>query len=164
MVDFTLTAEQEALRELANDFAAGEIRPVAAELDRSGEFPKAIIAKAHELGLMNCRVPARVGGIGLGVFESSLIDEELSWGCSGVLTSLSANTLGSEPVLLGGSDEVQEELFHQLLAEPKLVAFCLTEPSAGSDVGGLRTRAVRSGDKYVLTGSKTFITNGEYAD
>jgi acyl-CoA dehydrogenase len=164
MVDFTLTDEQKALRELAHDFAAKEIRPVAWELDRDGTWPQAIIDKAHEVGLMNTHLPEEYGGPGLSYLDGCIIEEELSWGCSGVQTSLGANGLASAPVMLGGSEQVKREFAEELVAEPKLASFCLTEPDAGSDVSGMRTRAVRKGDKYVLNGSKCFITNGSYAD
>ncbi len=164
MVDFTLTDEQKSLRELAHDFAAKEIRPVAAGLDRDGTFPQAIIDKAHEVGLMNTHIPDEYGGPGLNYFEGCLIEEELSWGCSGVQTTLGANGLASAPVMLGGSEEVKREFAEELITSPKLASFCLTEPDAGSDVSGMRTRAVRKGDTYVLNGSKCFITNGSYAD
>lgn len=164
MVDFTLTDEQKNLRELAHDFAAKEIRPVAWELDRDGAWPQAIIDKAHEVGLMNTHLPEEYGGAGLNYLDGCIIEEELSWGCSGVQTSLGANGLASAPVMLGGSEEVKREFAEDLVATPKLASFCLTEPDAGSDVSGMRTRAVRKGDTYVLNGSKCFITNGSYAD
>jgi acyl-CoA dehydrogenase len=164
MVDFTLTDEQKALRELAHDFAAKEIRPVAWELDRDGTWPQAIIDKAHEVGLMNTHLPEEYGGPGLSYLDGCIIEEEMSWGCSGVQTSLGANGLASAPVMLGGSEQVKREFCEELVAGPKLASFCLTEPDAGSDVSGMRTRAVRKDDKYVLNGSKCFITNGSYAD
>ncbi len=164
MVDFTLTDEQKNLRELAHDFAEKEIRPVAWELDRDGDWPQAIIDKAHEVGLMNTHLPEEYGGPGLDYLDGCIIEEELSWGCSGVQTSLGANGLASAPVMLGGSEEVKREFAEDLIASPKLASFCLTEPDAGSDVSGMRTRAVRKGDKYLLNGSKCFITNGSYAD
>jgi acyl-CoA dehydrogenase len=164
MVDFTLTDEQKNLRELAHDFAAKEIRPVAWELDRDGSWPQAIIDKAHEVGLMNTHLPEEYGGLGLSYLDGCIIEEEMSWGCSGVQTTLGANGLASAPVMLGGSEAVKREFAEELMAEPKLASFCLTEPDAGSDVSGMRTRAVRKGDTYVLNGSKCFITNGSYAD
>ena len=164
MVDFTLSDEQKNLRELAHDFAAKEIRPVAWELDRDGAWPQAIIDKAHEVGLMNTHMPEEYGGAGLNYLDGCIIEEELSWGCSGVQTSLGANGLASAPVMLGGCEEVKREFGEELVATPKLASFCLTEPDAGSDVSGMRTKAVRKGDKYVLNGSKCFITNGSYAD
>jgi acyl-CoA dehydrogenase len=164
MVDFTLTDEQKALRELAHDFAVKEIRPVAWEYDKDSTWPQAIIEKAHEVGLMNVHIPEEYGGPGLSYLDGCLIEEEISWGCSGIGTSLGANGLAAAPVALGGSEEVKAEYFGELVDGPKLASFCLTEPDAGSDVSGMRTRAKRDGDKYVLNGSKCFITNGGYAD
>jgi len=164
VVDFTLTDEQKSLRELAHDFAEGEIRPVAWEYDRDGAWPIDVLEKAHEVGLMNTHLPEEYGGAGLTSFEGCLIEEELAWGCSGIQTSLGANGLAAAPVLLGGSEEVKREFCEDLTSSLKLASFCLTEPDAGSDVSGMRTRAVKQGDKYVLNGSKCFITNGSYAD
>ncbi len=164
MVDFTLTDEQKDLRELAHEFAEKEIRPVAWELDRDGGWPQAIIDKAHEVGLMNTHIPEEYGGPGLSTLDGCIIEEEMSWGCSGVQTSLGANGLAAAPVLLGGSEEVKREFCEALIDDVKLASFCLTEPDAGSDVSGMRTLAVRTGDKYVINGSKCFITNGSYAD
>jgi acyl-CoA dehydrogenase len=164
MVDFTLTDEQKSVRELAHDFAEREIRPVAWELDRTAGWPQAILDKAHAIGLMNTHIPEEYGGSGLSYLDGCIISEELAWGCSGVQTSLGANSLASVPVILAGSEEVKREFAEELVAEPKIASFCLTEPGAGSDVSGMRTRAVRKGDKYVINGSKCFITNGSYAD
>jgi len=167
MVDFTLTDEQKSLRELAHDFAEKEIRSVAWEFDKDGTWPQGIIEKAHEVGLMNTHVPEEYGGAGLGYLDGCVIEEELSWGCSGIQTSLGANGLAAAPVGIGASEEVKREYFGELIESPRLAAFCLTEPDAGSDVSGMRTRAVRrptAPDKYVLNGSKCFITNGGYAD
>ncbi len=164
MVDFTLTDEQKNLREVAHDFAEKEIRPVAWEYDKEGTWPQDIIDKAWEIGLMNTHAPEEFGGTGLSFFEGCLIEEELAWGCSGIQTSLGANGLASAPVQLGGSHDVQAEFFGELTENKKLASFCLTEPDAGSDVSGMRTSAVRKGDKYVINGSKCFITNGQYAD
>ncbi|MCW3009846.1 MAG: acyl-CoA dehydrogenase [Solirubrobacterales bacterium] len=164
MVDFTLTDEQKSLRELAHDFAEGEIRPVAWEHDKDGSFPMEVLKKAHEVGLMNTHAPEKFGGAGLGYLDGCIIEEELAWGCSGIQTSLGCNGLASAPVALGGSDEVQAEFFGELTETLKLASFCLTEPDAGSDVSGMRTRAVKVDGGYRLNGSKCFITNGGYAD
>jgi acyl-CoA dehydrogenase len=164
MIDFSLTDEQKALRELAHDFAEKEIRPVAWEYDRDSTWPQAIIEKAWEVGLMNPQIPAEYGGAGASSIDGVLIEEELGWGCSGIGTSISCNGLASAPVLLGGSEQVKKTYLGMLTEAPKLASFCLTEPGAGSDVSGMRTRAVKRGDKYVINGSKTFITNGGYAD
>ncbi|MEZ5123192.1 MAG: acyl-CoA dehydrogenase family protein [Solirubrobacterales bacterium] len=164
MVDFTLTDEQKALREMAHDFAEKEIRPVAWEYDKDGTWPQDVIDKAWEVGLMNTHAPERYGGPGLSAMDGTLIEEELAWGCSGIATSIGANGLAAAPVILGGSDDVQKEYFTELLENKALASFCLTEPDAGSDVSGMRTRAVKRGDTYVINGSKCFITNGTYAD
>jgi acyl-CoA dehydrogenase len=164
MIDFTLTDEQIALRELAHDFASKEIRPVAWQYDRDGTWPCAIIEKAWRVGLMNPQIPEEYGGAGASSIDGVLIEEELGWGCSGIGTSISCNGLASAPVLLGGSEELKRTYLGMLTEGPALASFCLTEPDAGSDVSGMRTRAVKRGDKYVINGSKTFITNGGYAD
>src|ERR687893_3233117 len=145
MVDFTLTDEQKNLRELAHDFAEKEIRPVAWELDKDGAWPQAIINKAHAIGLMNTHLPEEYGGAGLSFLDGCILEEELSWDSSGVQTSLGAKGLAAAPVMLGGCEEVKREFGEELSAEPKLASFCLTEPDAGSDVSGMRTRAVRKG-------------------
>ncbi len=162
-VSFALTEEQRALRELTHEFAVREIRPKAAEYDEHQTHPADVIAKAHEVGLMNPHVPEELGGAGLGSIEGALIGEELCWGCSGVGTSIVANILGALPVLLAGSEEQKQEWLAPLLEEPILCSFALTEPGAGSDVSGIQATAVRRGDDYVLNGSKMFITNAGQA-
>ncbi len=163
MPDLNLTPEQQDLRELAHNFAEKEIRPVAWDYDRDATWPQEIIDKAWEVGLMNVELPEAYGGPGLDLLSGCLIEEEMGWGCSGIGTSLMANGLAATPVILGGSEEVKKEYLGMLMEEPKLASFCLTEPDAGSDVGGMKTRAVRKGDKYVISGSKCFITNGSHA-
>ena len=164
MVDFTLTDEQKALREMAHDFAAKEMRPVAWEFDRDGTWPGKVLEKAWELGLMNSHLPEEYGGPGASYFEGALIEEELGWGCSGIATSLAANGLATAPIGVGGTEEQKKKYFGRLVEAPLFASFCLTEPDAGSDVSGMRTTAVRKGDKYILNGSKCFITNGGYAN
>jgi acyl-CoA dehydrogenase len=158
-ISFALTGEQQALRELAHEFAEKEIRPKAAEYDEHSTHPADVIEKAHEIGLMNPHLPEELGGPGLGGLEGVLIGEELCWGCSGIGTALVANILGALPLLLAGSDEQKREWLPPLLDAPILCSFALTEPNAGSDVSGIQTTATRHGDEYVLNGSKMFITN-----
>ncbi len=162
-VSFALTDEQKALRELAHEFAEKEIRPKAAGYDEHQTHPADVIAKAHEVGLMNPHVPEELGGSGLRGFEGVLIGEELCWGCSGIGTSIVANILGALPMLIAGTDEQRREWLPPLLEEPILCSFALTEPNAGSDVSGIQTTAVRHGDDYVINGSKMFITNAGHA-
>jgi acyl-CoA dehydrogenase len=164
MVDFTLTDEQRNLREMAHDFAAKEMRPVAWEYDRDGTWPQDIVEKAWDVGLMNSHIPEEYGGAGAGFLDGCVIEEELSWGCSGIQTSLGCNGLATTPVMLGGSEALKREYLGRLTEAPLLASFCLTEPDAGSDVSSMRTTAVRQGDKYVINGSKCFITNGGYAN
>src|SRR5512145_3363123 len=104
-VSFALTEEQKELRALAREFAAREIRPKAAEYDEHSTHPADVIAKAHELGLMNLHVPEEYGGLGLPAFDGMLVGEELNWGCSGIGTSIGANGLGSGPVIIAGTEE-----------------------------------------------------------
>ena len=141
MVDFTLTDEQKDLRELAHDFSEKEIRPVAWEYDRDSTWPQEIVEKAFEVGLMNVHIPEAYGGPGLDYLSGCLIEEELGWGCSGIGTSLMANGLASAPLLIGASEETKKKYLGMLAEEPKLASFCLTEPDAGSDVSGMKTRA-----------------------
>jgi acyl-CoA dehydrogenase len=164
VVDLTLTDEQKDLRELAHSFAEKDIRKVAWDYDKEGTWPQDIIEKAWEIGLMNTHIAEAYGGPGLDYLSGCLIEEEMGWGCSGIGTSLMANGLASAPVSIGGSDEVKKEYLGMLTEGPKLASFCLTEPDAGSDVSGMKTTATKKGDKWVINGSKCFITNGGYAD
>jgi acyl-CoA dehydrogenase len=164
VVDFTLTDEQKSMRELAHDFAQKEMRPVAWEYDKEGTWPQEIIEKAWELGLMNGHLPEAYGGPGLSYLDGAIIEEEIAWGCSGIGTSLTCNGLASAPLGLAGSEELKKEYLGRLSEAPLLASFCLTEPDAGSDVSGMKTNAVRKGDKWVINGSKCFITNGSYAN
>src|SRR5262245_57336298 len=158
-VSFALTDEQRELRRLARELAEKEIRPKAADYDEHQTHPAYVVAKAHEVGLMNLHVPEEYGGAGLSAFDGMLVGEELNWGCSGIATSIGANGLGAAPVLIAGTDDQKAEWLPPLLEEPILCSFGLSEPGAGSDVARLQTTAVRKGDAYVLNGSKTFITN-----
>jgi acyl-CoA dehydrogenase len=162
-VSFELSDEQKGLRALAREFAEKEIRPKSADYDEHQTHPADVIAKAHELGLMNIHVPEEYGGPGLPGFDGMLIGEELNWGCSGIGTSILANTLGAGPVLIAGTDEQKRQWLPPLLEQPILCSFGLSEPDAGSDVARIKTTAERRGDEYVLNGSKTFITNAGQA-
>src|SRR3954453_4926680 len=162
-ISFALTDEQKALRELAREFAAKEIRPNEAAYDEAMRHPVGVIEKAHATGLMNLHVPEEYGGLGLSIFDGMLVGEELYWGGRGRGPSRLANGLGSGPVIGFGSDEQKETWLAPLIEEPILCSFGLSEPGAGSDVASMKTTAVRDGDEYVINGSKTFITNRGYA-
>src|SRR5438067_3438599 len=163
-VSFALADEQKELRAVAREFAVKEIRPVAAQHDVHMRHPAEVIAKAHEVGLMNLNVPTEYGGLGLNTFDGMLVAEELNWGCTGIATSLGANGLGAGPVIIAGTDEQKATWLPPLIESPILCSFGLSEPEAGSDVARLKTTAARRGDEYVLNGSKTFITNAGYAE
>ena len=164
MIDFSLTEEQQALQELARKFAREEMAPRAAHHDETGEFPREIAKKAWELGLMNTHVPPEYGGMGLGTLDGCIITEELAWGCTGIATAMEANALASAPVIVAGNEEQKKEFLGRLTSEPLFAAYGVTEPGAGSDVAGIRTKARKVGDEYVIDGSKAWITNGGVAN
>ncbi|HEV2316954.1 MAG TPA: acyl-CoA dehydrogenase family protein [Thermoplasmata archaeon] len=163
MPEFTLTDDQRSLQDLARKFARTEMAPRAAECDRKGLFPEDIYRKGWELGLMNLNVPSEYGGSGLSLLDQCVIVEELAYGCAGMTTSIIANCLALEPILLGGSAEQRKAVLTPFCASYQLASFCLTEPGGGSDAGALKTRARRDGDHYVISGEKCFITNGPHA-
>ncbi len=164
MIGFKLSEDQEALRSLAHDFAEREVRPVAEHHDKTGEYPWEVIGKAHEMGLMNSHIPEKWGGLGMGCVDASIIAEELAWGCSGIGTALEANGLALEPVLTGASDYLLEKYVQPMTVSPKMAAYAVTEPGAGSDVAAMLTTADKKGDRYILNGSKMWITNAGVAD
>ncbi|MCB0879793.1 MAG: acyl-CoA dehydrogenase family protein [Thermoleophilia bacterium] len=164
MVDFRLSEEQELLRQLARDFAKTEIMPAAAHHDETGEFPTEIVKKAWEAGLLNTKIPEAYGGLGLGVFESCIIAEELGYGCTGITTAIEANNLAEAPLIVAASDSVKKRFLAPMTESFQMAAYCVTEPGAGSDVAGVKTTAVKKGDKFVLNGTKQWITNAAKAD
>ncbi len=164
MVDFGLSEEQRALVALAREFAEREITPAARHHDETGEYPTAVLRRAWEIGLMNSHLPESVGGLGLGVLDGCLIAEEVAAGCSGIGTAMEANTLASAPLVVGGDDDQKARWLRPLTEEFRLAAYCVTEPSAGSDVQGIQSVARRVGDEYLLSGEKMWITNGGVAD
>jgi acyl-CoA dehydrogenase len=164
MVEFKLTDEQLALQETARKFAQSEMAPHAATFDQSGEFPREIIKKAWEVGLLNEAIPEEYGGLGLDTLTTCIMVEELAAGCAGMCTSMMVNTLGVDPILLSGSKEQIEKWVVPFLKDFRFSAFALTEPASGSDVASMKTTVKKVGDKYVLNGRKCFITNGGVAD
>ena len=163
-MDFSLTDEQLVLQETARRFAREEIAPVAAAYDQSGEFPRAIIQKAWELGLTSTAIPVEYGGVGLSLVDTCLVTEEIAWGCSGFGTSIMCNDLGLTPIIVAGTEEQKRDWLRPSAERFTLVSFCLSEPNAGSDVAGLQLLAARDGSDYVLDGTKCWITNGGEAD
>jgi acyl-CoA dehydrogenase len=163
-MDFDLSDEQLALQATARRFAREEVAPVAARYDRSGEFPRQLFEQAWQLGLSNTVIPEAYGGLGLGSVDACLIAEEVAWGCGGIATSVVANDLGLTPIVVAGSDDQKREWLTPCVERFSLVAFCLSEPSAGSDVAGLQLLAEKDGDDYRLHGTKCWITNGGEAE
>ncbi len=158
--EFSLTEEQKIVKESAHKFVEREILPISAAFDQSGEFPRQCIQKAWESGFLNFLIPEDLGGIGLGSFDACLVIEELAWGCAGITTSLVANDLALIPILIAGN-KTQKDLFIKTLAKNgTLASFCLSEPGAGSDAAGIRTRLEKTDGGYKLTGNKQWITNG----
>ena len=162
-MDLSFTEEQDALVQTARELTRKEIIPKAGHLDETGEFPRDILKKAWETGLMNIEIPAAYGGLGGGCLDNCLAQEEIAFGCSGINTSLTANSLGAMPLLVAGSEEQRHKYLSRLVETFELCAYCCSEPDAGSDVAGMRTRVTRHGDDYVLNGQKRWITNGGVA-
>ncbi|HET9991648.1 MAG TPA: acyl-CoA dehydrogenase family protein [Kofleriaceae bacterium] len=162
-MDLSFTEEQDALVSTARDFTRKEIIPKAAHLDETGEFPREILKKAWETGLMNIEIPEAYGGLGGTCLDNCLVQEEVAFGCSGINTSLSANSLGATPLVIAGTEEQKKQYLGRLANEYCFAAYCCSEPDAGSDVAGMRTRVTRHGDDYVLNGQKRWITNGGVA-
>uniref|UniRef100_A0A2H1X298 SFRICE_028569 n=1 Tax=Spodoptera frugiperda TaxID=7108 RepID=A0A2H1X298_SPOFR len=203
---FELSEEQKALQDLARKFTREEIVPVAAQYDKTGEYPWPIVKKAWEVGLMNGHIPEHCGGMGLGtidscliaeelafgcagikaaistssiglissvvppggmnmdVFDGCMVAEELAFGCTGIMTAMEASGLGQMPVIIAGNKEQQKKYLGRLVEEPIVAAYCVTEPGAGSDVAGVKTRAEKKGDEWIINGQKMWITNGGVAN
>jgi len=163
-LNFDFNEDSLALQDLARKFAREEMMPKAAQYDQTMDYPFEIFNKAWELGLVNCHVSEELGGMGLGCVDSCIIAEEMAYACTGMETAIEANSLGSMPLLVGGSDELKKEYLGRLLEEPLQAAYGVTEPGAGSDVAGIKTKAELVGDEYILNGEKMWITNGGVAN
>ena len=161
--NFTPTSEQQEYLDLAEQFTKNEIIPVAAHHDATGEYPWEVLKKAHETGLMNLHIPQEYGGMGLGTLDGCLITEKMAYGCTGIMTAIEANGLGSMPIMIAGNHEQKKKYLGMLVDEPVMCAYGVTEPGAGSDVSGVKTRAEKKGDEWVINGQKMWITNGGVA-
>jgi butyryl-CoA dehydrogenase len=164
-MDLSLTEEQQALQTMVREFAAREVRPLAAELDREARFPKELVARMAELGLLGIEVPEEYGGSGLDPISYVIAMEEVSAACAstGVIMSVN-NSLVCDPLLKFATDEQKQRWLAPLARGDKLGCFMLSEPNAGSDAAAQKTRAVRDGDSWVINGVKNWITNGPQAD
>jgi butyryl-CoA dehydrogenase len=164
-VNFALSDEQTMVREAVRDFARDVVAPRAAEIDQTGEFPMGQFRQAGELGFAGVAVPEEFGGAGMDTLSYAIVVEEVSKACAnmGVILSVN-NSLVCDPIAKFGTEEQKKELLAPLARGEKLGCFALTEPEAGSDAANQKTRAVRDGDVYRLTGEKIFITCGGAAD
>ena len=161
MVSFSLEPKQQEIVEKYRDFTAKYIIPNTRELDAKAEFPWDIVKKAYDEGIMNGVMSKEFGGNGYNLFEGALASEELGFGCIGTGISIDANTLALTPLYVAASDEQKKKWFGQIVEQKAVAGYCLTEPNAGSDVQGIKTTAIKKGDKYIINGHKRFITNAE---
>ncbi len=167
MISFELSEEQRLFQKTAHDFSARVLRPIALECDIKGSYPTSIISEGHKAGLISFRHPEQYGGGGVEDQVSwAIVREELAWGCAGLTIAMTASNLAATPILHMGNEE-QKKKYLTLLCDPNktvLAAMAMTEPNAGSDVASIRTTAKKVGDRYILNGTKTFITNAGIAD
>jgi butyryl-CoA dehydrogenase len=149
--------------ERAREVAEQAVRPVAAELDRSGEYPWSVIDALRRADLMGIWIPEEYGGQGAGVLDLCVVVEEISRACGGMGVAYAVNALGSFPIIVGGTEEQKRRWLPPIASGEKLIAFGLSEKASGSDAGSLRTAAVREGDEWVINGDKKWNTNGNAA-
>ena len=161
---FNMNADQKMLQELTRDFTSKEIIPKAEHFDQNEAYPLDLFKQALEIGLVNLNIEEEFGGMGASVLEECIVAEEMAYGCSGIQTALMINQLGTLPIIIGGSTEQKERFLGGLMESAGICSYGLTEPDAGSDVAGIKTTAIKKGDKYVLNGSKTWITGGPVAE
>ncbi|MFO1260864.1 MAG: acyl-CoA dehydrogenase family protein [Sphingomonadaceae bacterium] len=160
MSQFDLTEDQRAIQEMAQRFTADVITPHAAEWDEQHHFPRDVVKAAAELGFGGIYVSEEGGGIGLGRLEAVLIMEAMAYGCPSTSAFISIHNMAAWMIDAYGDADVKARYLPDLVAGERLASYCLTEPSSGSDAAALRTKAVRDGDDYVVTGSKQFISGG----
>jgi alkylation response protein AidB-like acyl-CoA dehydrogenase len=157
---FDLTEEQRAIQEMARKFTADAITPFAAEWDEKHHFPRATVEAAADLGFCSIYVSEESGGIGLGRLESALIMEAMAYGCPSTSAFISIHNMAAWMIDRFGSAGLKDRYLPDLLTARRLASYCLTEPGSGSDAAALKTKAVRDGDHYIVTGSKQFISGG----
>jgi butyryl-CoA dehydrogenase len=163
-MEYFLTEEQEMIKALSRQIAEDKVIPVRAELDEKEEFPWEIMKVIAQSDLFGLAIPEEFGGFGKGSLELVIAIEELSRACLGVSTSYAANMLGTYPILLFGSEEQKKKYLPDIASGKRLAAFALTEANAGSDAGGVQTTARHEGNRYVLNGTKQWITNAGEAE
>jgi acyl-CoA dehydrogenase len=161
MIDFRLDDKQLAIQAKYRDFTARWITPNARKYDLLAEFPWEVVKAAYKEGIMNGPLPTKFGGNGYSLIEGAIAAEELGAGCIGIGIGIEANTLALTPLLLAANEEQQKRFYGMIHEQQGVAAYALTEPNAGSDVQGIKSTAIRKGDKYIINGHKRFITNAE---
>ena len=165
MFEFGFTEEQLMLREMVRDFAVNELKPIAQQIDQNEKIPDEIIRKLADLGLLGASIPEQYGGGGFGEVGYCIMQEEISRACLSTATFIGAHqSIGTNAILLGGSEELKQKYVVPLAKGEKIGAFCLTEVQAGSDSFNVKTTAELDGDEWVINGDKMWITNGGLAD
>ncbi len=163
-MEYYLTELQKTVKQMARTIAQDKMLPLRAELDQKEEFPRSVIQELADTDLLGVYIPEEYGGLGGGCFEICLVTEELSRICAGLGVSYAVNALGSMILLEYGSEEQKHKYLPDIASGKKLAAFALTEESAGSDAGAIKTAATRTDNGYIVNGTKQFITNGGEAD
>jgi butyryl-CoA dehydrogenase len=163
-MDYLLTEQQTMIRDLARKIAQEKIKPVAAHYDETEEFAWPIMKILADSDLFGVYLPEQYGGLGGGILDMCLITEELSRACGGIALGYAGTGLGTLPILLHGSDEQKARFLPSIASGKRLAAFCITEAEAGSDAGSIKTTARKEGDKYILNGTKQWITNAGEAE
>jgi alkylation response protein AidB-like acyl-CoA dehydrogenase len=164
-MDFTFSPEHVALRRMIREFAETEVAPLAAEIDREGRVPFETLKKLGEIGLLGVCFPQKYGGMGAGETGYCILMEELARVCTSTSTNVGAHIgIGAMSIYMDGTEEQKQKYLVPLARGEKIAAFVLTEADAGSDAAAIRTRAVREGDSWILDGTKTFNTNGSFAN
>jgi len=163
-VDYFLSEEELMVRDTARGISQKMILPVRAELDEKGEFPSEIVKEFAKADLFRILIPSEYEGLGLTNLSFCLAIEEISKVCAGVGVTYAANTLGSMPIILFGNDKQKKKYLPPIASGERLCAFALTEADAGSDIGNIKTKAIKDGDFYIINGTKQWITNGGEAD
>ncbi|MEE9353040.1 MAG: acyl-CoA dehydrogenase family protein, partial [Candidatus Thorarchaeota archaeon] len=164
-MDFRLSDKEQKLWERAEEFTREHITPRAHILEARDEFPKEVVQKAYEAGLMNLHIPPEAGGPGVSLLGETLVSEATGYGCAGMATSIMCNNLAFAPLVIGATIEQLKEYVEPLITgkDAKFGSFCLTERKAGSDVAAIATRAERDGDEYIINGMKCFATSAPQA-
>ncbi|OGS11283.1 MAG: acyl-CoA dehydrogenase [Elusimicrobia bacterium RIFOXYA12_FULL_57_11] len=163
-MDYLITEQQTMIRDLARKIADEKIKPVAAHYDETEEFAWPIMKILADSDLFGVYIPEKYGGLGGGILDMCLVTEELSRACGGIALGYAGTGLGTLPILLHGSEEQKQKYLPDIAKGKRLAAFCLTEAEAGSDAGSIKTTARKEGDKYILNGTKQWITNAGEAE